>query len=283
MSYLILDVESVVDDDLIYETSREIELWDDTTPQYESRDACLARVDSKVCTDEAKARAGGNCFIPLRFHRPVLVSMLLVGPDLRYIGYRTHYSLSPTEVVRDTWDSIREAVQDLGVERIITFNGKRFDLPLLELWAMRMELFLPFWFRGIGLKVWENPRTLSEANPVHIDLTQILSGSGFPAGDLHYWSRTMGLPGKIDTSGGSVAALVDAEKWDHVEDYCLCDCLNTLGIFMGVMATSGMGPGARSDVFEHTMNAVINARRDAGTTSQELVRFWKLFDGSIPF
>jgi predicted PolB exonuclease-like 3'-5' exonuclease len=285
VKYLILDVESVVDDALLYDTSRLVSHWTGggqaSEPHLEDYETCCTRVQDKICTEEAKSKNGGDCFIPHRFQRPILVSMLLVDSRLCYVGHRTHYSKG-TRVVIDTWNSIREAF-DMGVTHIVTFNGKRFDLPLLENWALRLHHPIPFWFPAPGAKVWENPRTFSEANPRHLDVLQLMAGAAQIGGDLHYWSRLVGLPGKIDTSGSSVAKLFAEEKWDQIEDYCLCDCLNTLGVFMAYMEAAGLGPGPRSPAFEASLNAVVDARKAAGTSSPELIRFWKLYGTEVPF
>lgn len=243
---------------------------------------CIARMQDKLCPEDPRPK-GKECFIPYRYQRPILVSMIAVDDNFRFAGYRTFRSHSPQEVVRPTWDAIWDAFCQLNINGLVTFNGKRFDLPLLETWAMRMGLFLPFWFAPPFAKVWENPRAYSEANPKHIDVCQYAAGSAQTGGDLHYWSRLFELPGKVDTSGSSVTALYEQESWDTIEDYCLCDCLNTLGVFMGLMSMHGGAPRARSPEFEAVINAVSEARRNAGTTSKELDRFWTVYNAEIPF
>ena len=273
--FLILDVESVRDDDLVYETHRKILQWTDAGPQEEPYAQCLERV-----LPELEAQP----MLALRYQRPVLVSMIMVDNRFNYLGHRTHYSKG-TRAVLDTWQSLTEALTQFGVQHIITFGGKQFDMPLLELHALRNRVQVPAWFTKLDTKPWDNPRAKSEVNRWHVDMQQLLAGSGNYGGTLHYWSRAFSLPGKIDTDGQQVAELVAADNWGALEDYCLCDCLNTLGLFMVYAATAGFGPpdGGHSQEFEAVLNRVLDARK-AQSPSTELQRYWRVYESEIaPF
>ena len=278
--YLVLDIETVRDPDVMSQACRRIEAWDGDTPSYETEEACLEREEAKICAQQQ----GDNCFWPLRFQKPVLASLIAVDARFNYLGHKTVWGRSIKRVAEDFWQLIGEAPGAFGTQHIVTFNGKRFDMPVMEIAAMRYGIQCPWWFRDPTNKPWDQPRSFSSANRIHLDMLNELATSGPTGGDLNFWSHVFGLPGKVDSNGADVADLFEAEEWDRIQDYCLCDVLNTLGLLMGLynMCYPEL-PGPRSQVFEHTMNTIIEARKAEGAPSTELERYWKLYGSEIPF
>ena len=277
--YLIFDIETVRDDDLIFQTCKELQAWDGLTPTYETKEQCLERMERVICDEQ-----GDDCFWPLKFVKPVLVSFIALDGQLNYITHRSIFGTDPQKLTAEFWQLIEEAPTALSTMHYVSFNGKRFDIPVMEVQALRYALSCPWWFRMIGTKSWEDPRSTSEANAIHYDIFQKLSTTGRTGGGLDYWSKLMGLPGKVETKGNAVEELYAAGDWDAIQDYCLCDVLNTAGLLMGLQhAHNPYLPGPRSDVFEKTLTTIMSARQAEGTTSKELERYWKLYGPEIPF
>jgi uncharacterized protein YprB with RNaseH-like and TPR domain len=105
------------------------------------------------------------------------------------------------------WDVYRK----LPDPRIVTFNGFRFDLPVL----MRRSMYLDVPYQRLSIDKYRS---------THIDLWQILSFNGaLPAHSLKFYAQRMGfgLEDKID--GAQIAQLVREERWDEVRAHCLSD------------------------------------------------------------
>ena len=278
--YLVLDIETVKDDDLIYQTCKQLQKWDGMEPIYETREECLTRMEKVICEDQPE----DNCFWPIKFIKPVLVSFIALDAGLNYITHKSIYGHDTAKLAAEFWQLIGEAPTALSMQRVVTYNGKRFDMPAMEVQAFRHGIVCPWWFRDPDAKVWENPRSSSGTNTIHYDVFNHLSTVGSVGGSLDYWSKLVGLPGKVETVGNHVDDLYAKEDWDAIQDYCLCDVLNTAGLLMSVLQKANPAlPGPRSATFERTLTTIVEARKAQGTTSKELERYWKLYGTEIPF
>src|SRR3970282_1142687 len=94
-------------------------------------------------------------FIPYSFQVPISVVVGKVTADFRLedvVGsgepqFRPHVI---TERLWRGWETYRRPT-------LVSFNGRGFDLPLLELAAFRYGLSLPGWF-ALNAKSFEEPR-----------------------------------------------------------------------------------------------------------------------------
>lgn len=116
--------------------------------------------------------------------------------------------------------------------RLVTFNGFRFDLPVL----MRRSMYLDVPYPLLSID-----RYRSE----HIDVWQRLSFNGaIPAHSLAFYARRFGFTTLDKVDGSQIAALVAEERWEEVRQHCLSDVglthavANRLGLlkFAGVAA-----------------------------------------------
>jgi DNA polymerase elongation subunit (family B) len=101
---------------------------------------------------------------------------------------------------------------------VITFNGHRFDLPVI----MRRALYL-----GVSMKALSVDRYRS----THIDLFQKLTFNGQIDGfSLSFYAQRFGLGGDLEVSGKEIPAMVKAMEWDAIARHCRQDILWTAGI-----------------------------------------------------
>jgi predicted PolB exonuclease-like 3'-5' exonuclease len=107
---------------------------------------------------------------------------------------------------------------------LVTFNGRGFDLPLLELAAFDQGLDIS--------KYW--PKRARFKPQYHLDLQEELSNYGASRlyGGLNMLAKRLGLPGKQGVKGDDVAALYEAGRIDRVSGYCICDTLDTYFVFL---------------------------------------------------
>lgn len=274
--YLVLDIESVRHDSVVYNTNHTYTRDAQTGGLVaENYDACLARVGDKICKETE------NCFYPGRLQTPVVACMIAISEDLRLLGVQTIHHTFDRAFTEAFWGAVIGAVHSLGTRTLVTFGGNNFDLPMMEAQALKHGISVPWWFRGLALKPWDDPRSSYSSNETHLDLSVFLSGKSRSGGDLNFWSRLVGLPGKLDCNGSDVDDLVKAGKVNDVVDYCLCDCLNTTGLLFKVL---GQVRGAQipAETYRRLVDAVIKTRYPDVPAPRVFEDFWSRIDDDSP-
>jgi predicted PolB exonuclease-like 3'-5' exonuclease len=171
-----------------------------------------------------------NDFIPYTFQFPVAVVVAKITADYHLLDlvaldepdYRPHVI---TEHFWRGWEKYRRPT-------LVSFNGRLFDIPLLELSAFRYGLNLGNWFNLAG-KSFEQPRSRYNVQ-AHIDLCELLTNFGCTrfVGGLNLAANLLGKPGKMDVHGHMVQDLYDAGQLTQINDYCRCDVLDTYFVFL---------------------------------------------------
>src|SRR6056297_2837782 len=158
IKHFVFDVESVADGDLI------------SAVRYPGQSLSAADAIKKY-QDEIFEKSG-TTFIPHTFQRPIAVVIAKVSPDLDLVdivsldepNFRSHVI---TSHFWRGWDMYRRP-------QWVTFNGRSFDIPIMEMSAFRYGIPLPTWFTGDGYK---SPRNRFNAN-AHLDLQELLTNFG---------------------------------------------------------------------------------------------------------
>lgn len=222
--YLVFDVESVADPPLI---------------------AKLQYAGQNLGGDEALRRYRAELlekydsdFIPYTFQIPISVVVAKLAADFRLIDvvvldepeFRPHVI---TENFWRGWEAYRRPT-------LVSFNGRAFDLPLLELAAFRYGLNLAAWFQT-SAKSYEQPRNRYNV-AAHIDLHETLTNFGATRfhGGLNLAATLLGKPGKMDVQGDMVQDMYEAGRLAEINDYCRCDVLDTFFVFLRTRVTQGM-------------------------------------------
>ncbi len=216
-AYLILDTESIPDGRLLAQTKYPGE---NLTPEQ-----AVERAQA-----EARDRSrDGSDFLPVSFQYPVAVCVARVTADYRVQAITALDSpqFRPREIVGQFWRGLNL----YGRARLVTFNGRGFDLPLLELAAFRYGVSARDYFQ----------RSRKERYNGHLDLMDWLSNYGAcrPAGGLNLLSKLLGKPGKMGIAGDQVYAMYQAGKKQEINDYCMCDVLDTYFVFLRSRVLSG--------------------------------------------
>ncbi|HER27264.1 MAG TPA: 3'-5' exonuclease [Rhodospirillales bacterium] len=117
--------------------------------------------------------------------------------------------------------------------RLVSYNGRGFDLPVLKYRAMKHGISAPWLYQG-GDK-W-NSYTSRYSADWHCDLLEILSDYGGSARvKLDEVCAVMGFPGKFGVEGSQVAQMFDDGKIQEIRDYCETDVLNTYLVYLRLM------------------------------------------------
>jgi predicted PolB exonuclease-like 3'-5' exonuclease len=116
-----------------------------------------------------------------------------------------------------------------GRFRIVSWNGRNFDIPTLLMRSLRHGIAAPAWFlrgtkwAGYGYR---------QAVDWHADVMEALSHFGASSKlTLDEGAALIGLPGKLGEHGSHVAALIEAGEIGRVRDYCETDTLNLVVLY----------------------------------------------------
>ncbi len=117
---------------------------------------------------------------------------------------------------------------------LVTFNGRGFDVPLLELMGYRYGF-------NMGRHFTDKFGTRYRFGTRHIDLQEYLSNYNAikMAGGLNLLAKVLGLPGKMETSGDQVYDMYKAGKIREINDYCIHDVLDTYFVFLRTRVNLG--------------------------------------------
>jgi predicted PolB exonuclease-like 3'-5' exonuclease len=121
-----------------------------------------------------------------------------------------------------------------GAQTVVTWNGRRFDLPVLVLRSMRYGIPNPWYFanRDVRYRYTEDG---------HCDLADAISDYGSaPAPKLDGMAKLIGLPGKFgDIEGAKVGEAFAAGRLKDIGSYCLSDAVQTAFIWLRWLALKG--------------------------------------------
>ena len=195
-------------------------------------------VDPSVWTPPAD---DPEAFAPPHAWRPLIVGCVVFARDDRSgeiklqkvgsIGPRTT-STDPDERERDLLTQFHGFARDRH-PTLVTWNGRRFDIPVLVLRALRYGISTQ-WFHG-------SEDTRKRYNEIgHFDLADGLSEHGAcRALDLHGMARLIGLPGKEGQLGGNqVAEAYAAGRHDDIRNYCVADAVQTAFLWLRWLLTN---------------------------------------------
>jgi len=121
--------------------------------------------------------------------------------------------------------------------RLVSYNGRTFDLPVLKYRAMAYGIPSKF-LHNSGDK-WDS-YTSRYSSDWHCDLLEVLSDYGASARcKLNEVCAIMGFPGKFGVDGSKVASMIDQGRVQEVRDYCETDVLNTYLVYLRYQMHTG--------------------------------------------
>jgi predicted PolB exonuclease-like 3'-5' exonuclease len=222
INYLVFDIETRVDKDLVKQI-------------YDAENSLTLEQAYDTARDRILERSGQQSdFFPIPFHVPIAISTLQADEKyrIRSLGCFGADRYSELELVSKFWESFERA------RTLVTFNGRTFDLPVLESRAMKHGLSLPRYFAaGEGRSTFRGSRY---SDTYHIDLCDYLSNFGaYPRNALNLWAKLTGLPGKYTIAGEDVEYLFRQGRQKEVNQYCMTDVLQTYLLFLRVELLRG--------------------------------------------
>jgi predicted PolB exonuclease-like 3'-5' exonuclease len=117
--------------------------------------------------------------------------------------------------------------------RVVTWNGRSFDLPVLALRALRHGVDFAWYYRGDGYRY-----RFSEDG--HLDLGDVIADFGAARmTSLDAAARLCGLPGKVGVDGSQVEGLYREGQMDALRRYCLSDVAQTTFVLLRYKLIAG--------------------------------------------
>lgn len=202
-------------------------------------------------------------FPKLPWHRVVAVSFVEAGIE-RVGGVERYEVVCCRSGGEAGWDEGRLlrsfwAFLDAGRDRVVTWNGRSFDIPVLCIRSMVHGISAPGWFKA-GDK-W-NGYPSRYAADWHCDLMDQISdhGAAMRLG-LDDMAHGMGLPGKVGGHGSSVAEMVERGELEAVRSYCEADCLNLAALYIRWALLTGRTGRAGHDASMASLIALLKRER----------------------
>ena len=177
-----------------------------------------------------KERTGSE-FLPVCFHRVVSISAVMADGFGRFLRVSTLEGESECDKIA----KFLAFIEDFN-PRLVSFNGRGFDLPMIMARAMCYDLSAAAYFetndRDNNKSKWENYRSRYDGR-FHLDLLDHISDFGAVRGlKLDHICASVGLPGKYDVHGDQVLQLYYAGEQAKIDEYCRSDVLNTYWLFL---------------------------------------------------
>ena len=213
----VVDTESIPDGELLAKVKYAAENL--------SPEDAIARAQEEA----RQASKTGSDFVNVAFQMPVAVCVVKVANDftLQAITCLDAPLFRSKEIVRNFW---------LGVgmyerAKLVTFNGRGFDMPMLELAAFRHGLNLRDYF--------QKSRNRFQGN--QLDLCDWLTNFGACRlmGGLNLFAKMLGKPGKMDMAGDQVYRMYRDGQFQEINDYCMFDTLDTYFVFLRTRVLTG--------------------------------------------
>jgi len=173
----------------------------------------------------------GSSFLPLPFHQVVAISAVMTDDFGAFKKVSSIDGADEKEMISNFLQFI-----DKHNPKLVSFNGRSFDLPMLMIRAMKYNLSCHAFFevenKMLNKSKWDNYR-YRFSHKFHVDLMDHISEFGAARGlNLNTLCMMMGIPGKFDVSGDQVHTLFYEKKLEEIKEYCESDVLNTYWLYL---------------------------------------------------
>ena len=189
--------------------------------------------DLKVSLEAFKLQEekSGSSFLPIPFHQVVSICAVIADDYGRFEKVSCIEGKNEKELISNFLNFINSKNP-----KLVSFNGRTFDIPMLLVRAMKYSLSVPAYFevenRVLNKSKWDNYR-YRYSDRFHVDLMDHIGEFGAVRGlKLDLLCSMMGIPGKYDVSGDQVLELYYQDELQKINEYCQSDVLNTYWLYL---------------------------------------------------
>jgi predicted PolB exonuclease-like 3'-5' exonuclease len=193
----------------------------------------LDGADFEVSMEALELQKGqsGSSFLPIPFHKVVAICAVITDDYGRFEKVSCINGEYEKELIENFLNFI-----DSKSPKLVSFNGRAFDMPMLLVRAMKYSLSVPAYFevenRTLHKSKWDNYR-YRYSDRFHIDLMDHIGEFGAVRGlKLDLLCSMIGIPGKYDVSGDQVLELYYKNELQKINEYCQSDVLNTYWLYL---------------------------------------------------
>jgi 3'-5' exonuclease len=260
VKFLIFDCVAVADGDLV---ARIRYPNDELTPQQ-----AIRRFRDEVLAE----RGDGKDILPVTYMLPISVAVAKVDGRCRLLDLTTLDApqYRPHVITKNFWQGWAHYQRPT----LVSFNGRGYDIPLLELAAFRYGLAAPFWF-NVEDKSFEQSRNRYNLW-AHLDLYDLLTNFGATRlpGGLNLIANLIGKPGKTTIDGSKVQDMYEAGQVQEINDYCRCDVLDTYFVFLRTRVLLGKLTIDEEQQLVSEAKAWLESRADSVTAYSHYLQHW---------
>ncbi len=212
----------------------------ETIPDVDALERTMDKDDIKNCLDAdgkinakklselaflRQSEVSTSSFLPVNFHKIVCISAVLADIHGKFMRVSSIKGDSEEEILSEFLGFI-----DKHTPRLVSYNGRGFDLPMMMIRAMKYNLSVPKYFNAVDK--WCNYKTRYDGAWA-MDLLDFISDFKAVSGlKLDTLCASLGLPGKYDIHGDQVLELYYNDEIDKINEYCQSDALNTYWLFL---------------------------------------------------
>lgn len=222
---------------------------------------------------------GTNSFIRQPFHQVVAIAFLVA--DIEYDHGHEYYSIKELRPGGNIDSSERDLIHGLFsylkqvTPRLVSFNGRSFDLPVLKYRAMLHNVAAK-WLYDSGDK-WNSYNSRYSLD-WHCDLLEAFSDFGASARiRMQEVSALFGIPSKLDCDGSDVDAMFAAGKVKEIRDYCELDVVNTYVLYLRYMMHRGV---LTKDSYLRSLDDLLNFMEIQQNEKPHFARYIEAFNQS---
>jgi hypothetical protein len=256
MQFLVLDIETIVDPS-VWTPPAPPPAWELAADPYR---ACPENVHPGFSIAGTVQPPPVDHFPPPFAWRPICIGAVLLEAvgnagvmSPRRVGVIEELSSSDPATIE--LSVLQQFADYVGPQTVVTWNGRRFDLPVLIQRSMRYGIQHPWYFNGRDIRY----RYTEEG---HCDLADAIADYGSaPSPKLDGMAKLIGLPGKFgDIDGAKVGEAFAAGRIKDIGTYCLSDAVQTAFVWLrwqhlkGKLTTEAyrLSAGALLGVCQHT-------------------------------
>lgn len=258
VAYLVFDVETVADGDLISRVRYSGEGLDAQAAIQKYREELL--------------EATGKDVIPPTFMLPISVAVAKVDDHFRLLDLTTldEPNYDPFQITKKFW----QGYMHYRCPTFVTFNGRGYDMPVMELAAYRFGLSLPRWF-NVDARTYDQSRNRYN-HKSHLDLMDLISnfGASRVTGGLNLLANLIGKPGKTGVDGSMVQGMYDDGKVNEINDYCRGDVLDTYFVFLRTRVLLGLLTLDQEHEHVEAVKLLLEQQADQSPAYQNYLDHW---------
>jgi hypothetical protein len=258
VAYLLFDIEAIADGDLVSRIRY--------AGQGLAGPEATARYRAELLAEN------GKDILPTTFMLPISVAVAKVDRDYRLLDLVTLDApqYRPAVITRLFWAGWNH----YGRPTLVTFNGRGYDLPVLELAAFRYGYSVPAWF-NVDARSFEQARNRYNAD-AHLDLHDLLSNFSASrlVGGLNLLANLIGKPGKTGVDGSQVQDMYNRGETEAINDYCRCDVLDTYFVFLRTRVLLGKLGLAQEQTLVHEAKTWLQAQAATLPVYAEYLSHW---------